>query len=112
MGLGFFVDLQKADFIGRSVLAAQKETGAARKLAAFKMQGATPPPRSHYGVWKDGVQIGETCSGGLSPTLGGGIGMAYLPADAAKPETTIEIDIRGRRFPAVVEKKPLRKAKA
>lgn len=111
-GLGFFVDLQKPEFIGRAVLAAQKERGPARKLAAFKMQGATPPPRSHYGVWKDGVQIGETCSGGLSPTLGGGIGMAYLPADAATPGTAIEIDIRGRRFPAVVEKKPLRKAKA
>jgi aminomethyltransferase len=75
------------------------------------MQGPTPPPRSHYGVWKDGVQIGETCSGGLSPTLSAGIGMAYLPPDAAKPGTAIDIDIRGRRFPAIVEKKPLRKTK-
>jgi aminomethyltransferase len=111
-GLGFFVDLQKTEFMGRAVLAGQKETGAKRKLAAFKMQGATPPPRSHYGVWKDGVQIGETCSGGQSPTLGGGIGMTYLPADMVTPGTEIEIDIRGRRFPAIVEKKPLRKAKA
>ena len=111
-GLGFFVDLNKADFIGRSVLAAQKESGPSRKLTAFKMQGPTPPPRSHYGVWKDGAQIGETCSGGLSPTLSCGIGMAYLPPDAAKPGTTIEIDIRGRRFPAIVEKKPLRKVAA
>ncbi len=111
-GLGFFVDLQKPDFIGRSVLAAQKENGPALRLAAFKMQGVTPPPRSHYPIFKDGVQIGETSSGGLSPTLSTGIGMAYLPADAAKPDTAIEIDIRGRRFPAVVEKKPLRKAKA
>lgn len=111
-GLGFFVDLQKADFIGRSVLAAQKENGPMRKLAAFKMQGPTPPPRSHYGVWKDGVHVGETCSGGLSPTLSCGVGMAYLPTAATAPGTSIEIDIRGRRFPAVVEKKPLRKATA
>lgn len=111
-GLGFFVDLKKPDFIGRAVLASQKENGPARKLAAFKMQGPTPPPRSHYGVWKDGAQVGETCSGGLSPTLGCGIGMAYLPAASSAPGTTIEIDIRGRRFPAVVEKKPLRKAGA
>lgn len=105
-GLGFFVDLNKPDFTGRAVLAEQKASGPARKLVAFKMVGATPPPRSHYGVWHEGAQIGETCSGGLSPTLGCGIGLAYLPASVT-PGTAIEIDIRGRRFPAVVEKKPL-----
>ena len=106
-GLGFFVDLEKGDFTGRAVLAEQKAAGTKLRLAAFKMVGATPPPRSHYGVWKDGAQIGETCSGGLSPSLGCGIGLAYLPVEFAKPGTSIEIDIRGRRFPAQVEKKPL-----
>ena len=106
-GLGFFVDLEKGDFTGRPVLAEQKADGVKQRLIAFKMVGATPPPRSHYGVWKDGAQIGETCSGGLSPTLGCGIGLAYLPVEFAKPGTAIEIDIRGRRFPAQVEKKPL-----
>ena len=106
-GLGFFVALEKPEFIGRTVLARQKAEGVKQRLAAFKMIGAAPPPRSHYGVWKDGAQIGETCSGGLSPTLGCGIGLAYLPVAFAKPGTAIEIDIRGRRFPALVEKKPL-----
>ena len=111
-GLGFFVDLQKGDFTGRTVLAAQKEHGIERRLVAFKMKGTTPPPRSHYAVYRDGAQIGETCSGGLSPTLAAGIGMAYLPVADATPGTPIEIDIRGRRFTAIVEKKPLRKTKA
>ncbi len=111
-GLGFFVDLQKGDFTGRAVLAAQKEHGIERRLVAFKMKGTTPPPRSHYAVYRDGAQIGETCSGGLSPTLAAGIGMAYLPVADATPGTPIEIDIRGRRFTAIVEKKPLRKMKA
>ena len=108
-GLGFFVDLEKGNFVGREVLAGQKAAGVKQRLAAFKMIGATPPPRSHYGVWKDGAQIGETCSGGLSPSLGCGIGLAYLPVEFAKPGTAIEIDVRGRRFPAQVEKKPLLK---
>jgi aminomethyltransferase len=106
-GLGFFVDLTKPEFIGRDVLAAQKANGPQRRLVAFKMVGATPPPRSHYPVWKDGAQIGETCSGGLSPTLKCGIGLAYLPVEQAKAGTAIEVDVRGRRFPAVIEKKPL-----
>lgn len=109
-GLGFFVDVTKPEFIGREVVAAQKAEGPSRRLAAFKMVGATPPPRSHYGVWREGVQIGETCSGGLSPTLKCGIGLAYLPVEHAKAGTPIEIDIRGRRFPAMVEKKPLHRA--
>ena len=92
------------------LLAQQKADGVKQRLAAFKMTGAAPPPRSHYGVWKDGAPIGETCSGGLSPTLGAGIGLAYLPVEFAKPGSAIEIDIRGRRFPAQVEKKPLHRA--
>ena len=106
-GLGFFVDLEKPAFIGREVLVRQKADGLTRRLAAFKMVGKTPPPRSHYSVWRGGEQIGETCSGGLSPSLGIGIGLAYLPLASATPGTELEIDVRGRRFPAVVEKKPL-----
>jgi aminomethyltransferase len=106
-GLGFFVDLAKPEFTGRSVLAEQKTNGPARRLAAFKMVGATPPPRSHYAVWKGGEQIGETCSGGLSPSLKCGIGLAYLPAAHTQAGTEIEVDIRGRRFPAIIAKKPL-----
>jgi aminomethyltransferase len=36
-----------------------------------------------------------------------GIGMGYVPPGYAPPGTALAIEIRGRRFPAVVEKKPL-----
>jgi aminomethyltransferase len=106
-GLSIFVDLTKADFIGRSVLAEQREKGIPTRLVPFKMIGKTPPPRSHYGVFKGGQQVAETSSGGLSPSLGAGIGMAYLPSQFARIGEQIEIDIRGRRFAATIEKKPL-----
>lgn len=105
-GLGFFVALDKGDFVGREALLTQKTAGLPDKLAAFRMTGATPPPRPHYPVVHDGQIVGEVCSGTQSPSLGTGIGMAYLPANAAKTGTTIEIEIRGRRFPAEVVKKP------
>jgi aminomethyltransferase len=57
-------------------------------------------------VLVDGQAIGETTSGALSPSLGQGIAMAYLPPDLAKPGQTVQVDIRGRHFAAVVEKKP------
>jgi aminomethyltransferase len=106
-GLAFFVDLLKAEFIGRDALLAQKEAGIARRLVPFKMKGASPPPRAHYGVYKNGEKIGETSSGSLSPTLKIGIGMAYIPTEFARIGEEIEIDIRGKRFPATIEKKPL-----
>lgn len=106
-GLSFFVDLQKPDFIGRDVLAAQKEKGVSVRLVPFKMVGKTPPPRSHYAVYKNGQQIAETTSGSLSPSLNVGIGMAYIPTEFARVGEEIEIDIRGRRLPAVIQKRPL-----
>lgn len=111
-GLGFFVDLDKGDFVGRDALLKQRQEGLKRRLVPFKMQGKCPPPRAHYGVWQGEVLLGEACSGSMSPSLGTGIGMAYLPADKAKVGEVVEVDIRGRRFPATVEKRPLYHPKA
>ncbi len=105
-GLGFFVHLEKPAFVGRDPLAKQKAEGIPDKLTAFRMIGSTPPPRPHYPVIIAGEQVSEVSSGTQSPTLGVGIGMAYLPVESSKPGTKIEIDIRGRRFPAEVVKKP------
>ena len=106
-GLGFFVSLDKGEFIGRSVLAAQKEKGPGKKLAAFKMTARSAPPRPHYPVWANGAKAGEVTSGTQSPSLGIGIGMAYMPPELAKPDTAVEIEIRGKRAPAVVVPKPI-----
>lgn len=105
-GLGFFVAMDKGDFIGRDTLARQKAEGLPDKLTAFRMIGAAPPPRPHYPVLWNGEVVAEICSGTLSPSLGHGIGMAYLPTGAGQPGTAIEIEIRGRRFPAETCKKP------
>ena len=105
-GLGMFVALHKTDFIGRDALLAQKADGLTSKLVALRMTEKAPPPRAHYPVLVDGRVVGETTSGALSPTLGEGIAMAFLPPGLAQPGQAVEIDIRGRYFAAVVEKKP------
>ena len=98
--------MDKPDFVGRDALVAQKESGIPAKLAALRMTEKSPPPRAHYAVLVDGQPVGETTSGALSPSLGEGIAMAYLPPALAKPGKAVQIDIRGRQFAAVVEKKP------
>ncbi len=109
-GLGFFVALEKGEFIGRSVLAGQKANGTAKKLVAFKMTGKSAPPRPGYPIWSsgpDGGAIGQVVSGTQSPSLGIGIGLGYVPPDFAKSETAIQIEIRGKLSPALVARKPI-----
>jgi aminomethyltransferase len=43
----------------------------------------------------------------MSPCLGIGIGMAYVPAATAEPGTAIEIDVRGKLRAAEIATKPL-----
>lgn len=108
-GLGFFVDLTKGNFIGRDVLVRVKENGLREKLVPFRMKEKGPPPRPHYGVFANGERIGEVTSGTVSPSLNWGLGMAYVSAGHAKIGQQIEIEIRGQKFPATIEKKPLYK---
>jgi aminomethyltransferase len=104
-GLGFFVDLEK-DFLGSAPLRDQKANGLTVRLAAIKVDDKSPPIRSHYPVLADGTQVAETTSGALSPSLGCGIAMAYLPLALAKPGQALEIEVRGRRYKSTVVKKP------
>jgi len=109
-GLGSFVALDKGEFVGRAVLAEQKTKGVAKRCIAFKMADKTAPPRAHYPIWSVGdgaARIGEVVSGTQSPSLGIGIGMGYVPPSFARPETAIEIEIRGKRSPAVIVAKPI-----
>ena len=108
-GLGKFVALDKDAFVGKDVLEEQKAKGVGRKLVAFTMKEKSPPPRPHYTILANGRKIGEITSGTQSPTLGIGIGMGYVEVAAAPVGTAIEIEIRGKRFPAVIQKKPILK---
>jgi len=89
-------------FIGSDAVAAVRTQGPSEKLVPFVIDGA--------GIPRPGNPViggGEVTSGTFSPCLERGIGMAYVSSDRAEPGTRIEIDVRGRTRPAVVERKPL-----
>ena len=111
-GVGFFVALDKGDFVGRAVLVEQKASGTKKKLAAFKMIEKSAPPRPHYPIHVNGVLAGEVVSGTQSPSLNLGIGLGYVPTASAKAGTKIEIEIRGKKFAAEVVAKPIYKKAA
>jgi aminomethyltransferase len=103
--LGWIVKLKKGEFIGRDVLARQKKQGVERKLVGFQMAGR-PIARHGYAAWLDGKAVGQVTSGSHSPSLKKNIGLAYLPRGAWDPGTKFEVEIRGRREPAVVVSTP------
>lgn len=108
-GLGFFVKLDKGDFMGREVLEEQKLNGAPRKLVGIEMidRGI---PRSHYPVYdKDDRHIGEVTTGTQSPTLKTNIGLALVEAAFSPLGTEVYVEIRGKRLKAVVIKAPFYK---
>ncbi|MCD7798188.1 MAG: glycine cleavage system aminomethyltransferase GcvT [Akkermansiaceae bacterium] len=105
-GLGFFCALD-TDFIGAEMLRRQKAEGPRLRLAAIEYTQKGAPPRHGYEVQTpDGTRLGELSSGILSPSIGKGIGMAYLPAEYAKPGTPVQVIVRGRPVPAVTVRKP------
>ncbi|MFI4993219.1 MAG: glycine cleavage system aminomethyltransferase GcvT [Solirubrobacterales bacterium] len=100
-GLGWCCK-EETDFIGADAVRATREAGPAEKLVAFAIDGP--------GIARQGNPVvggGVVTSGTLSPCLGFGIGMAYLPAARAAVGTRLEIDVRGKMRPAVVREKPL-----
>lgn len=106
--LGWLVKMTKGDFVGRDALAKQKEQGLKRKLVGFTTSERSFP-RHGYPVFAKGKPSGEVRSGTMSPTLGIPIGTAYVPVESAAEGSPLEIEIRGKRVPAVVQKMPFYK---
>ena len=109
-GLNWLVHLGgKGDFIGRSVLEEQKAKGVSRRLVGLQTQGRHIA-RHGYRVLFEGEPVGEVTSGTLSPTLGYPVALAYVPKRLAKVGQPLEVEIRGKSYPAIVVKKPFYKA--
>jgi aminomethyltransferase len=105
-GLGWVVHLKdKGDFIGRSVLEQQKAEGVKRRLVGLEMSGRYIA-RHGYPVIADGTVVGEVTSGTLAPTVGKAIALAYVTTPLSKPGQALEVEIRGKTYPATVVKRP------
>ena len=106
--LGWITKLAKGDFIGRQVLADQKESGVTQKLAGFEMiePGIA---RDGFDVYVNDEKCGVVTSGSPAPFLKKNIGLAFLPPAFTTVGQEIRIDIRGRKAAAVVVQTPFYK---
>ena len=100
-GLGWACK-EETGFVGAEAIAAARKDGTAEKLVPFTIEGR--------GIARQGNEVvggGVVTSGTHSPSLGVGIGLAYLPVEKTEPGTTFQIDVRGNPRDAVVKTKPL-----
>ncbi len=104
-GLGWITKVDKGDFVGREAIVRQKEEGVQRRLVGLRLTGKGFP-RPSYAVLSDGEPVGVVTSGTVAPSLGYGVAMGYVPTGLAKPDTELEIEIRGRPVEAIVQRPP------
>lgn len=103
-GLGFFVRTEvESDFLGKSVLKAQKEGGLTRRLCEIEMIGRGVA-RAGYQVAVGGKEVGFITTGMYAPTLGKNIALAMLPLEYAESGTAVEVMIRDKPVAAEVKK--------
>jgi aminomethyltransferase len=106
-GLGWIVDLSK-DFIGKEVIARQKAEKPIRRLVCLELEGRAFP-RPGYQIFDGENKIGEVTSGTFSPALQKPIAMGYVSRYKSKFGSVVEVEIRNKRFKAVVVKPPFYK---
>lgn len=106
-GLSWIIDFDK-EFIGKDVIARVKEEKPSRRLVCLELEGRAFP-RHGYDICDGEKKIGVVTSGIFSPTLAKPIAMGYVPRELSKSGSTVEVEIRNKRFPAVVVKPPFYK---
>ena len=100
-GLGWITKFSK-DFTDKSLLEEVKAEGPSRRLKGLKMIGRGIPRNGYEVVTQSGEVVGQVTSGTMSPTLGYGIGMAYINSEFSKNGNKLSVRIRNKNIEAEV----------
>ena len=103
--LGWLVKLDKGDFSGRDALIREKEEGPHHGLVGIRLT-ERGFPRPGYPIVHDGSEVGSVTSGTVSPSLGYGIALGYVPTELIIPDTEVGVRIRDKVIPGVVARLP------
>lgn len=110
-GLGFAVDTDKPDFIGKKAVIDKREVGLEKRLVQFQLTEPEPLLYHNEPIIRDSEIVGYISSGNYGHKLGGAIGMGYIPCEGESPEELLsskfEIDVSGTICAAKASLKPL-----
>ncbi|SDZ49706.1 4-methylaminobutanoate oxidase (formaldehyde-forming) [Jannaschia faecimaris] len=111
-GLGFAVKTGKSsDFIGKDAVLRKREEGLTRRMLQFRLSDPNVMLYHNEPIVRDGHIVGQITSGAYGHTLGGAIGLGYVPCDGESINDSLaskyEIEVAGRRIGAEVSFKPM-----
>ncbi|MDD5466437.1 MAG: FAD-dependent oxidoreductase [Anaerolineales bacterium] len=105
--LGWAVQLDKGDFLGKEALLKQKKEGLKQKLCCLVLDDPRLVVLGKEPIWDDTKNIGWVAAGGYGYSVARSIAYAYLPVAYAKPGTRLEVELFMERVGAEVVKEPL-----
>lgn len=106
-GLAWVVKPSKGPFIGRdAILRQRQEGGPMRRLVGFRIvsRGIVRPGAEV--LEDDDTVVGRVTSGGPAPTVGGSIGLAYVPTSMARVGESLTLRQRGKLLSATLVSGP------
>ncbi|NIY97005.1 aminomethyl transferase family protein, partial [Salipiger sp. HF18] len=112
-GLGFAVKTGKGAFIGREAVLRKREKGLSRRLMQFRLKDPEPLLFHNEPVLRDGKIVGHVTSGNYGHTLGGAIGLGYVPCRtpgepaAEMLASSYAIEVAGQVFEAEASLRPM-----
>ncbi|SFI47656.1 GcvT family protein [Jannaschia pohangensis] len=86
----------------RFIWAERRGDDPARALAVLTLEDTEYDPRPMSNVWLGDVRVGEITSAAFGCRVGKPVALAMLDRAKAPPGTSVEVDIFGRRVPALV----------
>ncbi len=89
-------------YIGADVIAHQLDVGVAEKRVLLNVDGRAPVREHSAIVDAGGERVGEVCSGGFGPTIGGPLAMAYVSVAAVDAGADLFAELRGKRIPVAL----------
>jgi aminomethyltransferase len=93
-------------FCGDERILRELAEGASRKRVGIRPEGRAPAREGAVIQAKDGSELGTVTSGGFGPSVGAPVAMGYVAAEAAKPDTALDLVVRGKPIAAKVAKLP------
>lgn len=96
-----FVDLKKADFVGRAAALAEKSSGGQRKLITLDIDAKDCDAIADEPIWLDGRVVGWVTSGAYGHSVGKSLALGYVDRESAKATTGFEVELIGDRRAAV-----------
>ncbi|MBU2865805.1 GcvT family protein [Pacificibacter marinus] len=110
-GLGFAIKKTDDLYIGRDAVLRRREQGLQKRMVQFQLTDPNPLLYHAEPILRDGQLVGYLSSGNYGHTLGGAIGLGYVPCAGETVQQVLasayEIEVAGQRFAATASLKPL-----